>query len=163
VLALAAVTAATLAACQSDPAAGGRFSGKYELVPLFDQGRPVIRNGHQYLALRNPISFRRPNGETVIMPAGMQTDLASIPRILWVALPPDGPWGEAALPHDLCYSSRGAMTWHGHAGRSRPQAYVRAECDQILAEAMLALGVPTAQREVIWLGVRIGGAAGWGS
>jgi hypothetical protein len=123
----------------------------------------VIRNGHQYDALRNPITFTRPNGEAVTMPAGMQTDLASIPRLLWPILPPDGPWGEAALPHDLCYSSHGAMTWHGHAGRSRPAPYVRAECDQILDEAMATLGVPRVQRVIIWLGVRIGGAAGWGS
>lgn len=147
----------------SPPAAGAHFAGKYELVPLFNKGnRPVIRNGHQYLALRNPVRLTRPNGETITMPAGMQTDLASIPRILWPILPPDGPWGEAALPHDLCYRSLGAMTWHSHVGRSRAEPYSRAECDQILLEGMTALGVPPWKREVIYLGVRVGGGAGFG-
>lgn len=161
-LALPAYPASSLQKVQTTPAPG-HFAGKFELVPLFTKGnRPVIRNGHQYDALRNAISFRRPNGELVTMPAGMQTDQGSIPRLAWPILPPDGPYGEATIPHDLCYSSVGAMTWHGHVGRSRAAPYTRPECDEILDEGMIALGVPQWKRVVIWSAVRVGGRGGFG-
>ena len=144
-------------------AAPGRFAGKFELVPLFDRGKPVIRNGHQYLALRNMIDFRRPNGELLAIPAGMTTDLASVPQVFWPILPPDGPYGEASTPHDLCYKSKGTFTWFNRRGRDRAQPYTRAECDEILREGMVALGVPAWKRIVVYEGVRVGGANGWGS
>lgn len=152
----------------------GRFQGKYELVPLFGAGhRPVIKNGHQEYADRNTITMIRPNGERVTFFAGQTTDLASIPRIVWPLLPPDGPWAEAALPHDGCYASSGTFDWQptiGHKpvgplkhGRSRPAPYTRAECDHILLEGMVALQVPPWKRTIIYDAVRLfGGLGGWG-
>jgi hypothetical protein len=163
--AIACAAAISLAGMGQLPAAApaGAFAGKFELVMLFNAGhRPVIRDGRQYMANRNLITFRRPNGELVQVPAGMVTDLASIPRLVSNLLPPGGLWSEAALPHDLCYKSKGSMVWFKQTWRSRAQPYTRAECDKILREGMVALGVPTLQRVTIYEGVRIGGAAGWG-
>jgi hypothetical protein len=130
---------------------------------LFDKGhRPVIRDGRQYMAERNQLTFRRPNGEVITIQAGMVTDLASIPRLVSGIMPPAGPWSEAALPHDLCYKSKGTMMWFGRPGRSRAQPYTRAECDEILREGMVVLGVPALQRVTIYEAVRVGGASGWG-
>lgn len=141
----------------------GTFAGKFELVMLFNKGhRPVLRDGRQYMANRNLITFRRPNGEVITIQPGMVTDLASIPRLVSGVMPPGGPWSEAALPHDLCYKSKGTMVWFGRPGRSRPQPYARAECDEILREGMVALGVGAVQRITIYEAVRLGGSKGWG-
>lgn len=146
--------------------APGHFAGKFELVPLFSKGKPVIRNGHSYYAVRNELRFRRPNGDLLTVPAGMQTDLASVPGFLWATLPPDGPYAEAATFHDLCYRSRAAMTWHGHVGReAAPGAkpYSRADCDEILREGMVALSVAGWKRVAVFDAVRALGGKGFGS
>lgn len=157
----AILVALTLAACvQAEP---GRFIGKYELVPLFDAGhRPVIKNGHQQLAERNPVIFVRPNGEAIVIPAGMTTDLASIPPVLWPLLPPDGAYGQASGPHDLCYQTHGTFIWHGHILRTRLEPYARRDCDDMLLEGMVALHVPRWEQTLVYDGVRLGGAGGYG-
>jgi len=146
------------------PAKPGQFAGKFELVPLFDRGhRPVISNGHQYYAIRNTIGFRTKAGDVVSTFAGATTDLASIPAAMWPIMPPDGPWAEAATFHDACYKSRGTFVWQSHTGRTRLNPYARADCDDILDQAMISLGVPQWKRVSIWSAVRVGGFMGWGT
>ena len=43
-------------------------------------------------------------GETIIIPAGYETDLSSVPPILWGLLPPFGCFIRGALVHDWIYS-----------------------------------------------------------
>jgi len=144
------------------------FAGKFELVPLFAKGHvPVISNGHQLYAERNTISFRTAAGDTVTAFAGSTTDLASIPAAAWPMLPPDGPYAEATALHDPCYETSGTFDWKGptgiiHHGRTRAAPYSRAECDEILDDAMVALHVPAWKRIVVYEAVRFGGASGWG-
>lgn len=38
-----------------------------------------------------------------LVPAGFETDFASIPRIFWNVLPPIGPYAQAAVVHDYLY------------------------------------------------------------
>jgi hypothetical protein len=40
------------------------------------------------------------------IPAGCETDFASIPRVLWNVLPPTGSYGKAAVVHDFCIAHR---------------------------------------------------------
>lgn len=145
------------------------FSGKFELVPLFDKGhRPVIRSGHQYYAERNPITLHTADGEAVTVFAGERTDLASIPAAIWPVLPPDGTWSEAAAFHDKCYKTKGTFVAPpsapaaGKIGRTRLAPYDRAGCDGILREGMISLGVVRWKRVVIYDAVRLGGGNGWG-
>ena len=43
------------------------------------------------------------SGESIEVPAGFVSDLASVPRIFWPFLPPDGDYSQAAVLHDwLC-------------------------------------------------------------
>lgn len=156
---LALAVAAHVAAVQAQP----RFAGKLELVPLFAAGhRPLQRNGHSYYAVRNPISFRTEAGDVLHVWPGQLTDLASIPAIIWPFMPPDGPWAEAAVFHDACYRTRGSFA-HGakHAGLAAP--YTRAQCDDVLRQAMQALNVQPAPRVIIWAAVRMFGGGGWGT
>lgn len=147
----------------------GEFAGKFELVPLYHRckskpGRcPIIRNGHAYYAVRNPFKLTTLAGDTVTIFGGQTTDLASVPKIVWNVLPPDGAWVRAAVPHDACYRSRGTFTFGKLQGRTRAAPYTRAECDEILRQGMVADEVATWKRVTIYEAVRIGGGRGWGS
>lgn len=90
----------------------------------------------------------------VTVPAGERTDLASIPRLLWVVLPPVGREDPAAGLHDYLYQ-------HAPVWRLGGPATTRAEADHVLLEAMTVLGVPWWQRWAIYLGVRAGGWVVW--
>lgn len=83
----------------------------------------------------------------VRVPAGFVTDFASIPRPLWALLPPTGRYGKAAVIHDDLYRSPHMV---------RP-AVTRLQADRTLREGMEALGVTWLVRQVIYLGVRLGG------
>ena len=93
-------------------------------------------------------SFRYYLGEEyadqwVFIPAGMLTDLASIPRIVWNILPPSGKYGAAAIVHDrLCNTLQ--ITQAGKAVEIN-----RAKADAILGEAMEVLEVPWLKRVTI--------------
>lgn len=126
-------------------------------------GDPLLTDdGRCQWAVAIPLSYdvgAEGSGETITVPAGATTDLASIPRAAWsLGFPPDGPWLKAAVIHDNLYRRRGDVIRTGH-----PVTYTRAEADGILREAMGVLGVSTWERFVIWSAVRLGGAKSWGS
>lgn len=160
----------------------GNFVGKFELVPLEDpcvkrdartKGAfvakcPRLKNGHQLYAERNTYLFRTMAGDYVAIFAGQPTDLASTPSATWSVLPPDGAGAKEFPPHDACYESKGTFDYVNRSGqvlkvgRTRKSPYTRAECDEILRQAMVALRVPDWKRITIWSGVRAGGHNGWG-
>ncbi len=119
---------------------------------------PRSLNGPLYLGrfsdrmyfLLEPITWSRdpgdPNFEPVTAPKGFVTDMASIPRIFWSMLPPDGNYAYAAILHDYLYWFQG-----------RP----REEADQILKLAMENLKVSGADVAAIYAGVRAGGGGAW--
>jgi hypothetical protein len=143
----------------------GAWRGELHLVLLEDKQHASTRAGRSLWAVAAPLTYRTHAGDTITLPPGFVTDLASIPRFAWSLLPPDGPWALAAVVHDLLYRTRGiGQRWNGQvAALSRPKPYTRAEADQILLQAMQDLEVSWLQRTVIWAAVRLGGAAGWGS
>lgn len=99
-------------------------------------------------------SFRYYLGEKytdqwVFIPAGMLTDLASIPRIVWNILPPSGKYGPAAIVHDrLCNTLQ--ITQAG-----KQISISRAKADAVLGEAMEVLKVPWIKRVLISGAVRM--------
>jgi len=84
---------------------------------------------------------------TFFVPKGFQTDLASIPQILWNILPPIGAYDAAAVLHDFLYVT-GYLPERGQA-------------DAVLEEAMKVLGVGDTKRRLIYWGVRLGGWRIW--
>jgi hypothetical protein len=85
-------------------------------------------------------------GDTITVPAGFQTDLASVPRLPLVFLLAGDCAREAAVVHDYLYTSHQVD---------------RATADAVLREASAVTGVPAWRRWLMWLGVRIGGARHW--
>jgi hypothetical protein len=86
------------------------------------------------------------SGSMIRVPAGFETDFASVPRFFWRILPPWGRYGKAAVVHDYLYGSH---------------ACTRERADEIFLEAMTVLGVPAWKRNVMYRAVRWFGQAAW--
>ncbi|PKQ78079.1 DUF1353 domain-containing protein [Aeromonas sobria] len=82
---------------------------------------------------------------TFSIPKGMITDLASVPRALWIALPPFGEYTIAAVVHDRIY-------------RAPELNITRAEADQLFYDLMVQYGVSTVKAKAMYYGVRSFGA-----
>lgn len=102
-------------------------------------------DGEQWRLLE-PFAYVHPTAGVITVPAGFETDFASIPRALWAIYPPTGKWGKAAVVHDYLY----------HLG-----SLTRKECDQIFLQGMKDLGVPRARRTLMYWAVRVGGGGPW--
>lgn len=87
-----------------------------------------------------------PQMSAFTVPKGFVSDLASIPRIFWSALRPDGNYAYSAILHDYLYWTQ-----------SRP----RKAADAILRQSMADFHVPPATIATIYEAVRIGGQKSW--
>ncbi len=100
--------------------------------------------------LTAPISWTPNAGQerysAVTVPQGFVTDFASIPRVFWSALRPDGEYAYAAVVHDYLY-------W--------TQTRSREEADNILKMVMEDFDVGAITVEAIYGAVRVGGKAAW--
>lgn len=99
--------------------------------------------------------------DTIVVPAGYETDFASVPRIITWMVPKYGKYTMAAILHDyLC----DAMNSRGYAEiRSKPSSTSREfdvissrDVDGLFRRIMREQGVPVLQRWIMWAGVRVG-------
>lgn len=79
---------------------------------------------------------------TIEIPKGFITDLASIPRIMWVVFPPFGRYTEAAVVHDYLYIN---------------SELSRAKCDEIFFVLMLRNNVSYYKAKLLYRVVRLFG------
>lgn len=107
--------------------------------------------------LATQFSFRRPEivnivpAIEIIVPAGFETDFASVPWFFRRIFPPagDGPnarWGPASVIHDYLY---------------RTGTGTRRDADRIFREVMAAEGVVWWKRWAMWTAVRLFGWMAW--
>ncbi|WP_271519133.1 DUF1353 domain-containing protein [Bradyrhizobium sp. CCBAU 53380] len=82
----------------------------------------------------------------VTVPTGFVTDFASIPRVFWSALPPDGQYTYPAIVHDYLYWS---------------QAGSREDADSILKFGMEDFGIGAPTVTAIYEAVRAFGQSAW--
>ena len=128
------------------------MSGRIEMPSSFVTPLDVEFLDGKTWRLAAPFEFMSEVTESVIdIPDGFLTDFASIPRVLWAALPPTGPYGKAAVVHDYLYQTMDATT----------HLVTRKEADQVLKEGMEVLGIGRVTRFAIYAGVRLGGWAAW--
>jgi hypothetical protein len=85
-------------------------------------------------------------GRTFYVPAGFQTDLASVPRLPLVFLLVGDTSREAAALHDFLYSTHPVS---------------RELADSALREASAVTQVPAWRRWIMWAGVRVFGGSHW--
>ena len=79
------------------------------------------------------------SSNNISVPAGFITDFASIPRILWSVLPPNGKYTKAAVLHDYLYKN---------AIKNKQWA------DDVFYEAMLVLGVSKITAKLMYNAVK---------
>lgn len=109
------------------------------LSPLGDGKTFILRKSFSY--------YLENDKKTIItVPAGFDSDGASVPRLFWVVIPRWGRYGKAAILHDYLY---------------RTKKYSRKQCDDIMLEAMCVLNVPAWERRVIYHSLRFFGWGGW--
>ena len=94
----------------------------------------------------DPSVLQRARYKSVRVPIGFVTDFASIPRLFWRALRPDGEYSYAAVIHDYLY-------WE--------QYLSRADADEVLKMCMEDFRIDSATIATIHAGVRIGGGFAW--
>lgn len=112
------------------------------------------RTGPGLAVLRAPFAFLSPTLGRIEVPAGFDTDYASVPRLFWSLYPPDGSYTPAAVIHDALY-------FYQAKGEGAPRWITRAEADRVFLEAMTALGVPALRRRLLYSAVRVGGWVAW--
>ncbi len=89
----------------------------------------------------------------ITIPESFTTDFASVPRIFWSIIPPDGKWSQSAVLHDYLYSKHGKL---------EDKTYSRKQCDKIFLNAMHVLDVSYLRRMTMYRAVRMGGWKSWG-
>lgn len=103
----------------------------------------------KYWVLQQDLEYEHPDtNKNVVIPRGFVTDLASVPRLFWVAFPPCGKYTSAAVLHDYLY-------W------VQSQDCDRKCADDVLLLAMKEADVDLVTRESIYNAVRLGGSSSW--
>lgn len=116
---------------------------RVEITQKKVRGRPLARLVESFVYEVGALG----SGDVVEVPAGFETDFASVPRLFWIVEPPLGDAGKAAVIHDRLYATR---------ERSRRAA------DRVFLEAMGVLGVARWKRLVLYAAVRLFGASSHG-
>lgn len=83
------------------------------------------------------------SGETITVPAGFVSDLASIPRPLWTIFPPDGSYTQAAALHDWLCKKKGKVE----------RQYDYKQVSKIFLESLNVLEVSFLTRQAMYYGV----------
>lgn len=90
----------------------------------------------------------------ITVPQGYITDGASVPRILWPLVRPDGLVRAGSVLHDYLYGLRGFSAKQGFH-------FTRRECDIIFRDIMKECGVSWLKRGTMYNAVRLFGWLPW--
>lgn len=112
------------------------------------------RDGREF-TIEEPIDLASDTGARYRVPAGAVTDGASTPALLWVRLPPFGPYWLAAVIHDSAY--RGTLLRQLENDQWAPAMLNKPQCDALFLDCMAALGVDFETKNELFEGVHIGG------
>lgn len=115
----------------------------------YDPPSPGVRpsGNNRAFVLLEPLIYKIGTSNIqLVVPAGFVTDYASIPSKLWSLYSPHDQYSRAAIVHDYLYWAR---------------LCTREQSDNLFMIAMKESEVPTATRNVVYLGVRTLGASSW--
>lgn len=115
-----------------------------------------LKGGKQTYVLTADFPYDSSQLGPLVVPAGLTTDFASIPRVVWNIIDPEDP--VVAFPsvvHDYLYTMAGLIP-----GKPR---YNREQADAVLREAMEACGAGSFVRNSVYQAVRLFGGSHWKS
>lgn len=123
--------------------------GQVVIMSRFTTSAILEMLGHYNWRVYEPFAFylSDDNSDVIEVPAGFVTDLATIPRIFWSLMPPDGKYAKAAIIHDYLYDN---------ALRTKKEA------DLIFLDGMTVLGVARWKRTIMYYAVRLFGQGMYG-
>lgn len=101
----------------------------------------------KWTLLLGPLHYISLDGEELTVPAGVETDYASIPQVFWNIMPPIDNVRFPAILHDYLYSCLGGAPYYKS----------RAESDALFLEAMMLVNVGWIKRHTIYQAVRLFG------
>lgn len=106
-----------------------------------------IKNSREKSNIENSVSYELTEDcevqeENIIIPEGFLTDLSSVPRILWMFIPPYRMAVPASVLHDYMYT---------YGWKSRKEA------DELFYKILLTHNVPKWQSFLMYIAVRIFG------
>jgi hypothetical protein len=114
-----------------------------EEMPFPKDAEVVVKQlGEEVWEVRKPLEYEG-KSERFLVPTGMETDFASVPRPLVWFLPRYGSYTMAAILHDFLWRTRagtGEMDW--------------IDADGLFRRAMRELEVPFLRRWIMWTAVR---------
>lgn len=145
------VAANTVNETYADSDAADRWMQRWMRSPAASNGMlNVERFADRYYYLKKKIEWRPDDPHTklsaVTVPPGFVTDFASIPRVAWSLLPPDGNYTYPAVVHDYLY-------W--------TQQTTRADADKVFQLMMKEFGIDSTVISGIYSAVRLGGGIAW--
>lgn len=111
--------------------------GQYSTLRLEPTGR--FFESRRVYRLMSDFTYTSQKYGIITVPAGFETDFASVPRIFQLFVPVDGRYLEATIIHDYMYEN---------ALRTKQEA------DAILAEGMMVLGVKKWRQWMVNFGVK---------
>ncbi len=109
--------------------------------------------GSQQYVLEQDFAYQSRAFGAITAPAGLLTDFASVPRLVWSYLSPEDPcilYG--SIIHDWLYQQGGKLPL---------RRLTRAECDSVLREAMIASGARPAQAALVHFTLWLFGRSHW--
>ena len=118
--------------------------------------------GRDLFVLGAPFRYRTGAGRLVTVPAGFETDFASVPRLLRAIIDPtklESAW--AAVVHDYLYQQGPDAPYRLEETGESARGFSRSEADDIFHEALRLLGIDPFDAWTMWAGVRAGGWATW--
>ncbi len=126
-------------------AAATRTQGEAISLPFVGDSNPLVKQvGDRDWEVVEPLTYRGSTDEFVV-PAGMRTDFASVPRAFVWFLPRYGRYTRAAILHDYL--------WRFRVG-SATDPVSRRDADGLFRRVMRELGVPFLRRWIMWTAVR---------
>ena len=134
------------------PIAGFRYLSALWLMRPRDAVKLRTGEDADYIVARDFLVEWRPEGSewrAIVVPAGLITDLTSVPRPFRWIVDRVGPWLEAAILHDYLY-----IAWQDVPGR-RPTRADRRFADDMMLAAMREAGVGQWTAGAIWLAVSL--------
>ena len=125
----------------------GSFSGGIYITEVEQEDR---------WRLLEPLTYCTKQGRMITVPEGFTTDFASIPGPLRaIYSPTDHGFRKASVIHDFLYAYAELFPGDDHGHISRRWA------DNIFRECMDVTGFRASGRQMLWLGVRVGGWRPW--
>lgn len=130
-------------------------------MPFLSGSARLEQSGECEWTLLSDVVYRDPDGpdgtpgDTWIAPAGMRTDLASVPRVAWAILSPFGLQTRPAIIHDHL-SREIPEDLEGSALRCTGWRMHRQQVDRRFRTSLVEEGVPRFRASLLWMGAVMG-------